>query len=164
MIGLGSEEILFSSARIWLSAADKCLSSVQWKEGNAPYSCSRPFLSSPLSIILLCPNILILLPPSSRWWAFEQLPFSGGEIGFVRNILLDQTWQDMIYRDKDTTNSSQNRFNLAPPCLELEKFQCDAISHWLNGFSANEEYWNISLKADESLFLIGREKSSWVLS
>ena len=33
--------------------------------------------------------------------------------------------------------------------------QCVAISHWSSGFSANEEYWNISLKAYVSLSLIG---------
>ena len=42
--------------------------------------------------------------------------------------------------------------------------QCVAISYWLNGFSANEEYWNISLTADVSLSLIGREKRCRVLS
>ena len=35
-----------------------------------------------------------------------------------------------------------------------------AISHWSNGFSANEEYWNISLKADVYLSLIGRQKEA----
>ena len=35
------------------------------------------------------------------------------------------------------------------------------ISYWLNGFPANEEYWNISLKADVSLSLIGWKKSRW---
>ena len=40
--------------------------------------------------------------------------------------------------------------------------QCVAISHWSNGFSVNEEYLNISLKADLSLTLslIDREKSN----
>ena len=42
--------------------------------------------------------------------------------------------------------------------------QCVAIYHRLSGFSANEEYWNISLKAYISLSLIGGEKSSIVPS
>ena len=42
--------------------------------------------------------------------------------------------------------------------------QCVAISHWSNGFSANEEYWNISLTTDVFLSLIGWEKSNRVLS
>ena len=41
-----------------------------------------------------------------------------------------------------------------------EALQSVAISH----SSANEEYWNISLKADVSLSLIGREKSNRILS
>ena len=45
-----------------------------------------------------------------------------------------------------------------------EALQSVAISHWSSGYSANEEYCDISLKAEVSLSLIGREKSSRVLS
>ena len=75
----------------------------------------------------------------------------------------------------DNENRSQGQHQLSPewviltkPCLLLswiwKALQCVPIFHWLNGFSANEEYWNISLKADVSLSLIGREKRSRVLS
>ena len=52
--------------------------------------------------------------------------------------------------------------NEGPQNKSWKAFQCVAISYWSNGFLANEEYENISLKADVSLSLIGREKRSRV--
>ena len=48
--------------------------------------------------------------------------------------------------------------------VPVKDFQWVAISYWLNAFLANKEYQNISLKADVSISLIGREKRSRVLS
>ena len=51
---------------------------------------------------------------------------------------------------------------LTKPCLLLslikKALQCVAISHWSRGFLTNDDYWNISLKAEVSLYLIGRVK------
>ena len=62
----------------------------------------------------------------------------------------------------------QRSSNSTKPCLNStwiwKVLYCVAISHWSRGFLTNEEYSNISLKADEPLSVIGREKRSRVLS
>ena len=90
-------------------------------------------------------------------WFFENSVgnFLGLNISYI-------TIQALPQCHKDTSNCLQNKVILTIPCILLlwikKALQCVAISHWSRGFLTNEDYWNISLKAEVSLYLIGRVK------